>query len=241
MQQSPLSLKGFDQDLSKQYFVKRFKDRDDSCDLERKALKYLSELNSGNNTTPLMLALISDLIQDGNDLKINSNSENFVDNNPLDLIVYSLINREVDKQNLDMSPDQYFEIIRDIVIEYNGKISSTQLKDLVEITSESMVQEYYKAFYISPLLTKIRREYHVKYDSLELWFKVRALLSILKKKRVYNYNCLKAFSTTNGYLGEDLISELKDLDFDINFLNENIKFYLDVKLTKITNDAKRFF
>ena len=121
-----LNLKGFDEELSKKYFEKRFYDKEDNLELERKALRYLSELNSGNNTTPLMLALISDLIQDGDELKINSKSKYFINDNPLDVIVYSLIEREIDKQNLEITPDQYFEIIKDVVVEYNGKITSTQ-------------------------------------------------------------------------------------------------------------------
>lgn len=227
-----LNLRGFDTELSQKYFEKRFKGKENSVDLERKASRYLSDLNSGNNTTPLMLALISDLIADGDELKINDDSDYFIKNNPLDIIVYSLISREVDKQNLNISPDQYFEIIKDIVVEYNGKISSAHLKDLVEITSENTVQECYKAFYISPLLIKSRGDYYIKYDSLELWFKVRALYSCLKKNKVFNLNCLKAFSTTNGYLGEDLVSEFKYIDLETSTLNENIKFYLEKIINK---------
>ncbi|MHA3982929.1 NACHT domain-containing protein [Acinetobacter venetianus] len=227
-----LNLKGFDVDLSKKYFEKRFKNKENAFDLEKKSLKYLSELSSGNNTTPLMLALISDLVEDGDDLKINSSSDYFIDENPLDNIVYSLISREIDKQNLEITTDQYFQIIKDIVVEYNGKISNTQLRDLVEITTESTNDDYYKAFYISPLLSKRRSDYHIKYDSLELWFKKRALFSCLRKRKVFDYNCLKVFSTTNAYLGEDLISDFNNLDLDTDFLNENIKFYLKEIIAK---------
>lgn len=227
-----LNLKGFDIDLSKKYFEKRFKNTDNALEFEKKALKYLSELNSDNNTTPLMLALISDLVEDGDDIQINSSSEYFINDNPLDAIIFSLISREIDKQALRITPDQYFQIIKDIVIEYNGKISNVELKDLIEITTETTNEDYYKAFYISPLLSNRRNDYYIKYDSLELWFKKRALFSCLKKRKIFDLNCLKVFSTTNAYLGEDLISDFSDLDFDENLLNDNIKFYLSKIIEK---------
>ena len=65
-----------------------------------------------------------------------------------------MIQRDIEKQNLLISIDNYFEIIRDMIIEYGGKVDSNQLTEIIDMSIENNQESQYSAFFVSPLLSK---------------------------------------------------------------------------------------
>lgn len=223
-----LELKGFNEELSERYFKKRFKLSQDINDLIRKSMSYLKKIEIKDNPTPLILTLIGDLISEGVEESIDQETKYFLNNQPLDLIVYQIIQRDIDKQHLNISVDSYFEIIRDILIEYNGKVNESQFKDIIDISIENEVDKKYSSLFVSPLLLKKDNYYYIKYDALELWFKARALFYYLNKKHSYNKEILGVLYTSNGFMGRDVVQDMDLSKIDSNNLKNNIKTIVEV-------------
>lgn len=235
-----LSLQGFDEKLSEEYFNKRFRQHENVDELVKKGLRYLSKINIKSNPTPLILALIGDLILDGDDSIIDEDTEYFIKDNPLDLIIYQMIQRDIEKQNLLISIDNYFEIIRDMIIEYGGKVDSNQLTEIIDMSIENNQESQYSAFFVSPLLSKRGEFFYLKYDALDFWFKTRVLLNLLKGNKKFNKNYLSIIYTSNSYLGGDVVSEIDNFEIDIKTLNYNIKRIIsDLSLNNIEEIDKK--
>ena len=122
-----LKLHGFDNELIEKYLSKRFKGEPKKL---HTAKSYLTEINSEEQATPLILRLISDLIDDDLNQIENGITEYFILTNPLDKVVAQIIKREIKKQTLKITIDQYFKILSDIVFDYNNLVLDSDLSEL---------------------------------------------------------------------------------------------------------------
>ncbi|WP_436897137.1 NACHT domain-containing protein [Acinetobacter gyllenbergii] len=233
-----LELQGFDNHLSTEYFKKRFKTKDNSIELVRKGINYLEKIGINVNPTPLILALIGDLLLDGDDSIIDGESRYFIKDHPLDLIIYQMIQRDIEKQKLNISIENYFSIIRDILIEYNGKVTKNQLMYIIDMSIETQ-EKPYEAFLVSPLLANRGEYYYLKYDALDAWFKTRILIDLLSNTDAYNKDYLNILYTSNSYLGGDIANEICSYNIDINIMNKNIKRIIYDFVSEGLNDNDR--
>ena len=181
-------IKGFDEQLIEKYLEKRFKGIEHPSKAAARAKDYISELVSNCQVTPLILRLVCELAIDTGPARTSlQQSKYFKLDQPLDKVVYQLMDREIGKQFLGIKTcDQYFEILRDIVFQYAGRVSEDELFDLVALaiagTGVDYNQSTSKNYHTSNLLSKKDNCFAVKYDSLEFWVKARYLTYLINTK-----------------------------------------------------------
>jgi len=204
-----LKLLGFDNELIDKYLSKRFKDEPKKLQI---AKTYLTEINSEEQATPLILRLISDLVDDDLEQIESGATEYFLLANPLDKVVAQIIRREIKKQTLKISIDQYFKILSDIVFDYNNCIPDNELSELIEInfidTTTDATEENFKKIKISPLLSHYKNSYSLKHDALVLWIKSRELINKINQDKDENNNGILRCINKELYKGGPLIDEI---------------------------------
>ncbi len=176
-------LKGFNDALIQEYLNTRYgrQSKHAGKGYERKVSDYVSELSleSSKTVTPLIMRLLCELVESQGstgEIKINSESKYFQENNALDKVIYQIIDRDILKQDISITCDDYFEILKDIVFENNCMISKPDLDELLEYSLIDMSNEKikdYTSFYVSPLLQRVGDNFRIKHDSLESWIKAR--------------------------------------------------------------------
>lgn len=185
---SVLSLKGFTAELVDEYLEKRLPVTDRSL-----AKRYLREfdITEQDRHIPLYLSLVCDLVErseykGGGAFVQASDSVYFHPEFPFDRLVFELIQREIGKQLINISCDEYFELLAEIAVVHRGHIPQKRLDEYIEVMimperASGDGNTKYGQFYSSPLLnyTVNRREYSLKYDYCETW--------ILSRYFIHNY------------------------------------------------------
>lgn len=206
-------IKGFDEQLIEKYLTKRFKGFDSPHRFIARARDYMAELGSSSQVTPLILRLACELAAEGGEKLKNQQSVYFKFVQPLDKVVYQLMDREIGKQFLGIKTcDQYFEILRDIVFQYDGRVKEDELFDLVSLALAGTGIEYDEGtsrnYHTSTLLAKNNTHFSVKYDSLEFWIKARYLTYLINTKHAErDLNILREFAQS-CYRGGALVKEI---------------------------------
>lgn len=184
------TLLGFSNELVEQYLNKRL-----SKQKVRDAQKYLSsfDIYDQNHLIPLYLSLICDLV-DREEYQENAmpdiqESKYYYLQSRLDNLIYKLLQREIGKQSLNVTCDDYFDLIVEISVINQGLITKNGLNEYIgiflssiEVTSSNEADKYTQ-FYISPLLSYERNTdtFKVKYDFVESWAKIRFFLYNFEK------------------------------------------------------------
>ena len=185
------ALLGFSDELVGEYLTKRL-----SKQRVKDAQKYLSifDITDQSRHTPLYLSLICDLVdrEEYDEIALPDilESNYYYSESTLDNLIYKLLQREIGKQSLEITCDDYFELIVEISVRHQGEISKKDLNDYIEIffpsiePTSNLDSDKYTQFYISPLLSydKSRNAFKVKYDFVELWTKVKFVLSNFVKE-----------------------------------------------------------
>lgn len=206
-------IKGFDEQLVEKYLAKRFRGFDPNSKVVSRAREYIDELGSSSQVTPLILRLACELAAEGGGKLQHQQSEYFKFDQPLDKIVYQLMDREIGKQFLGIKTcDQYFEILRDIVFQYDGRVKEDELFDLVALALAGTGMDYDEGtsrnYHTSTLLSKSDAHFSVKYDSLEFWIKARYLTYLINTKHgEKDFNILRELAQS-CYRGGVLVKEI---------------------------------
>ncbi|MFP1736450.1 NACHT domain-containing protein [Lonsdalea quercina] len=207
-------LEGFDKELVYKYIKRRFNNAEKA---EMNIMKKIEEINADGKITPLILRLICDLHQDS--VRIGSSiksSKYFKIGKPLDSVIYQLIDREIDKQSLDLTCDQYFDILKTMVFEYNGRIKEAELSDLakyiMEEGKEFKTNELWNSFLLSPLFKREGECIFLRYDSLDFWVKSRYISYILNanenKGDLIKDSTIELTLSQNCFKGGSLIKDI---------------------------------
>lgn len=199
------SLLGFSEDLLGTYLKKRLPEED-----RKVASRYITvfDVTQRDRHIPLYLSLICDLIerskyQHTSSFSKVSESKYFFRAFPFDKLIFELLEREIGKQSLEISCDDYFELLAEIAISHQGSISRDDLDEYIEVmimpeSGSGDPDNKYPQFYVSPLLSfdhKIER-HTLKYDYLETWIRSRYF--------IHNF-------VTENYINlVDLLTELHD-------------------------------
>lgn len=238
-------LKGFDDDHVHKYLLKRF--NKDESDYGKKALKHISELelNDNKKVTPLIIKLICELVENQGYKKLEEDCEEykyFKLQDPLDKVINQIIMRDITiKQDINISCDDYFEILKDIVFDYNCLISKKDIDELIGyaflMNGIGNVKDYAN-FYVSPLLLRQGDNFRIKYDSLEFWIKARYIsyqINALQKETSDNViNILTRDCYKGGALAKEISKyiEKNDASYFISTIKKSCE-----KLLKDGNDA----
>jgi hypothetical protein len=219
-------LLGFNQEIVDMYLEKRL---ESDVQKIREAKRYLAkfDITENNRHTPLILSLVCDLIvREEYDHAIPRRdireSRFFYAEAELDPLIYELLQREIAKQSLDISCDDYYELIEEISVKNHGIITKAALNDYIGIVFYSTAEKTsnvestkYTQFYNGPLWSHNKESdtFRIKYDFVELWSKVRFILHNFEKEN----------------LTDDLIRLLTELYDGTSILLEEI-----IKMKKIT-------
>ena len=211
-------LKGFDDGLIKKYLEVRYGKKSQHFEkgYENKVLESVSELSLTNNQkiTPLIIRLLCEMVEsqaNGESIKIPRASKYFCFDNALDKVIYQIINRDIIKQDINISCDDYFEILKDIVFEYNCNISKNDLDQLLEyslIGVNKNNNKEYTNFYVSPLFQRSNDNFKIKHDTLEFWIKARYITHQIKTQQKENNNNILRLISRECYKGGSLIKEI---------------------------------
>lgn len=185
-----LYLCGFNEQSVKEYFLKRLGPQlDGQAHRQLSALPFTEE--KSNRQIPLYLSLICDLVErreDDNE-QFDSvgirNSRFFVEGLPLDTLVYQILDREIEKQKLRISCDDYFELLSEIAMRVDGRIVKKDFDEYVSLLPSGGAggshERRQESFYISPFLNvdELNDVVALKYDFLRIWLRARKLITAL--------------------------------------------------------------
>jgi hypothetical protein len=190
-------LRGFTEAAVSTYLKKRFPDQR-HIESAIQLLKGI-EFRDDEYLFPLYLSLICDIVETELELPASqaiqllgvSDSLYFHPKVTIDRLVYDLLRREIAKQSLQISCDQYFELLMEIAVEYSGMISQDSLNEYIELsyslvkpTSED-ARKKYRQIYVSPLLIHLESAsaFRIKYSVVETWVKARYVTFCFKKRK----------------------------------------------------------
>lgn len=205
-------IKGFDQSLIDQYLAKRFPGT--SFKQVSAAREIIYELGSDALVTPLILRLICELAGESpRTTQQHQKSVYLKLNEPLDKIIYKLMDREIGKQSLGISNcDQYFSILSDVIFQYGGQADSSALADLIAIatagTGVVINEETATNYHTSTLLTRHNDQFKIKYDAIEFLIKARQLTYIINTANKENDLNIRRELATSCYRGGTLVKEI---------------------------------
>ena len=242
-------LKGFNEQNVKQYFIKRFPGNESHIN---KSLEYVKRINIKieNYYIPLFLQLIADIVQRESSKEIFKdkrylNTELLKTEFVLDDLIARLIDREVNKQQLGISIDQFVELMNEIVVINFNNMPLERFHDYIDIclpkiTESESTEEVYTKYYINPLIEKDDDKVHLKYDAVSLLIKTRYIQNCIEKNRYTDE--IIALMAENPYGTGSIIEELllpKNANtISINSLSELINF-LKEKHSSIGNNIKK--
>lgn len=232
-------LSGFTEDDTDKYLRSRLID---SALIKRakSILDSFEDLSSGT-TIPLYASLICDyLIDEGCIEKIETglsieSAKYFFGNQSLDSLVKTIVGREIAKQSLgNIGPDDFFEILIEIIRSPQASISKSALLDYVSACGgdEKLVSP--QNFLRNPFLRWERNAISFRYDSLVCFFKARFLA-----RRVLDGNFsplpsiefMAEFCRGDGALHDEICEILPPADFAesdgaLNWFNGLLKYGL---------------
>ena len=242
-------LKGFSRELTKKYLETRYGNRSSHAGkgYDRKVLSNVEKmsLDINQNVTPLILRLLCELVEsdENNDLVGGlSEYKYFIMSEPLDKVMNQIIMRDILKQGINISCDDYFEILKDIVFDYNCMISKQDLDELLEcalIGKNVKDTGDYTSFYVSPLFNRQGEHFKIKHDSLEFWVKSRYITNKINLEDKNIGQRVLDLIARDCYKGGALVEDIKchkendKIDFLRSFVELGIK-----KITENKNEDK---
>ncbi|GAA5097875.1 NACHT domain-containing protein [Wohlfahrtiimonas larvae] len=229
------NIDGFDDDLIDKYLEKRFKASENINKFKNSAKEYIAELQENSQITPLILRLVCDLVEEDCEKSYSHDTHKyFMLENALDKIIYQLMEREIEKQSLGIETcEQYFEILKDIIFQYDGRVNEDQLFELVALTLAGTGiecnKDIAKNYHTSNLLSNKDKKLCIKYDSLEFWIKSRYLSYLITHHDTENDERIMLELARSCYRGGILAEDIK------KYINKNSQYAKNI-IQEISNN-----
>ena len=204
-------IKGFDQRLIDKYLHKRFPD-DGRQILTAKEI--IASLGADAQVTPLILRLACELASEPTKALPHYQKSMYLKlNEPLDKIVYRLMDREIGKQSLGINTcDQYFTILSDVIFQNGGQVSSAELFDLISIAAAgngaAITEETAKNYHTSTLLARRGNRFKIKYDTIEYLIRARYLTYLINTRNKESDNNIRREFAQSCYRGGAFVKEI---------------------------------
>ena len=248
-------LKGFSRELTEKYLVTRYGNKSSHAGkgYNRKVLNDIEKMSfdSKQNVTPLILRLLCELVESddstdfGNDL---SQYKYFIMSEPLDKVMSQIIMRDILKQGINISCDDYFKILKEIVFDYNCRISKLDLDLVLECALIETNVKYtgdYTSFYVSPLFKRQGDYFKIKHDSLEFWVKSRFIANKINLEDNNFGEKVLSLIARECYRGGALVEDIKShkqgdkIEFLRSFIEISINKLIEIGSDDVTNFRKR--
>lgn len=174
------SIRGFDAQRVEKYLSSRFVGEPARVKESQRIIERM--FSYGGLVPPLLLRLVADYVKDGADEAdyLGEASSKYFDlSQSFDSVFYNVIRREIEKQQMQIECDQYFEVIRDVVFDGGGSAEYHVFDDYVGMISER--KELLRAFRISNLLgfDDAKKVVRPKYEAVSFWVKSRYIFFVL--------------------------------------------------------------
>jgi hypothetical protein len=185
-----LYLRGFNDRSVDAYFAKRL-EPPRIAEAKRTLLNLPLAERASNRHIPLYLSLIGDLI-DRDQAQVfpdeptrAGSSKYFIRSTSVDILVSQIVDRELAKQSLGVSRDDYLDLLSEVAKRPRSVISKGEFDEFVDLlappSAPSNTEQGRTSYYISPFLTvnETQGTVSLKYGFLENWLKARILVSSL--------------------------------------------------------------
>lgn len=242
-------LKGFERNNVEQYFEKRFPGDKHKI---TKSLEYVNKLNINEESfyIPLFLQLIADIVQresSGEKLqdKRYLNTDILKTEFVLDDLIVRLIDREIDKQKLGISIDEFIELLNEIAVKNSDNVTLTNFHEYIDIclpktTESESNEETHIKYHINPLIEISDSKVRLKYDAVSLLIKSRFIQNSFEKGQ-YCREIIPLLAENyygSGSIIEELLLPNNANSISIHSLSEAIKFLKGCINAKIGIKAK---
>lgn len=233
-----LWLKGFDDNLINKYIHKRFQEGTSKA---TNALRIVQEVSRSSTITPLITRLICDLADDHSRRSNQTSESKFLyQKEKLDNVLIQLMDREIEKQSLEIEVDDYFEILKEVVFEHQGHIPIKELNELIEFTIEYKSRASERAVasmqnFAFPVLFKRNYEgthLSIKYDALIQIIKGRTISFYINNNTGEDNTNLLQVIASECYRGGSLVNEI------CRHKNSNTEFEKKI-IRKFSGDLKK--
>ena len=225
-------IKGFKEKDVQKFLTNRFIEDQGNIKSALVEIENLS-LQLGKHIAPLFVELVCDGIERESieiksvDIDIELANSYLNKEKVFDKILLVLLNREIQKQSLNMSLDDMIELLFEIVIVHTNSLSVEEFELFVgQFTKIETLQSYDK-YKKNPLLSIINDTVKVKYEAIVKLLQSRVLEYSLKRKlfnkQYHLHTILKDCYQGNSSLYDELKENLKDEKCDIL---EKITFFI---------------
>ena len=113
-------------------------------------------------------------MKDIKEQSLPSKTEYLFKDEKIDKLLINLLQREIDKQSLNIDIDGMFLLLEEIIIENSGKMPKSDFDDYVKECTGQDSKNYLKMF-------RIRKEFHDDIPSMKLGIFSETLESIVEK------------------------------------------------------------
>ena len=121
-----IQINGFTKIMLNEYFLKKFNDDEEDV---KNAIALLNQFTKSKTIfyIPFVALVVSELIKkNSKNIKLSKAKSDYLDtNNEFDVIVINVLEREEIRQMLNMSIDDFLDLFKEIVIDYNNKMPFT--------------------------------------------------------------------------------------------------------------------
>ncbi len=212
-------LKGFEEDIWKNYIKKRFSSFQNMNQYIKKIEKYLSSLLTNSNEKekiilPFFLDLISEIVEeeindDTNNFIINSVGNDYCSNNEnIDYLIHAILKREIKRQQFNVNITKFVNFFKELSATYGDKFSFEELEYFIRYYFDSNdTNDIYQKILLNPLLNidKNSKIASFKYDFLGNYFNVLYLLEYLQHDKIKRLDQLAIKHLSKLYDGNSVI------------------------------------
>ncbi len=230
-------LQGFDKFDLDEFLKKKYKSQ--SPNTTPKKIKQVHRFIEDNSlfhegyVAPLFVNWVCEII-DRPSRSMISESRYWFKDITIDNLLVNLLNREIEKQSLNMNIDDMFLLLEEIVIVNSGKLKIGDFNEYIEATTNQKSENYLK----NPLFEVSQKEVCLKYDILSNLIKSRFLYHALSGGNA-SPNSISILKEC--YLGEgDIFTDLVDLFTRKNqSIKENIRVFITYCKSQLSNEFVR--
>lgn len=246
-------LLGFDEDLSKKYFQKHFKNEKEQKTCMNLLKEFYPEEINGNlyKYPPFILEIIIEIVTSGfdyNEIKVDFKSKILQPDEFNDVVIFRICNREIAKKEeygFHLEVDKQIQFFCNLALEEKGKIDSNGFERiLANIGLEDRLADIAKGLKDHPILIKTNGDYQFRFDFFNTYFKSIGVFNILSSESQFSIterliNVLSYECNFNSVLFKSLVTKMSkpSIEFEsmILFLKTAIKKIKEFQFNEDSN------
>ncbi|NEZ57063.1 RNA-binding domain-containing protein [Adonisia turfae] len=234
-------LQGFEESDLLEFLNKRY--RSEAVEIKKRRIKEVNGFIENNSLVqdqyiiPLFVDWVCEIV-DRPDQSAPGRTEYLFKDNKLDKLLINLLQREIDKQSLNIDIDGMFLLLEEIVIEYSGKLSKKDFDEYIKLSTGQDSKNYIK----NPLLKLSNNDIELKYDVLPNLIKSRFVHHALVRKQAMRKIALilKECYQGEGDIFLKLVETLSEENVNLKeIIKDCIKEFKNILFNEQQKEAER--